>query len=116
VGVEREKWSVDPFAGVIKDGYVVKAWGSQSEIGDWLSTVNGGEANDAIRQVLTALYKIAGTMDVFKQFMKLIPNSAKDLLIAGLEANQDELRSNEKHGAEKWGSQEAVNKLVENKA
>src|SRR5579862_4110814 len=22
VGVEREKWSVDPFAGVIKDGYV----------------------------------------------------------------------------------------------
>ena len=24
VGVEREKWSVDPFAGVVKDGYV---WG-----------------------------------------------------------------------------------------
>src|SRR5713101_7288619 len=24
VGVEREKWSVDPFAGVIRDGYV---WG-----------------------------------------------------------------------------------------
>src|SRR3954453_10952168 len=23
VGVEREKWSVDPFAGVIKDGYVL---------------------------------------------------------------------------------------------
>ncbi len=23
VGVEREKWSVDPFAGVIKDGYVM---------------------------------------------------------------------------------------------
>ena len=23
VGVEREKWSVDPFAGVIKDGYVI---------------------------------------------------------------------------------------------
>src|SRR5204863_6012629 len=23
VGVEREKWSVDPFAGVVKDGYVL---------------------------------------------------------------------------------------------
>ena len=23
---------------VIKDGYIVKAWGSQSEIGDWLSS------------------------------------------------------------------------------
>jgi len=55
VGVEREKWSVDPFAGVIKDGYV---------IGRGAIDFKGGLAVFAQAAMLLARNKVHLTRDI----------------------------------------------------